>query len=245
MGLLPTSCLIPAAGVGLRARPETQVTPKALLQVGGKSIIQHNIDLVRNQLGITTFSIVIGHLGYMIQEHLGDGSRQGVTIEYIQNDAIHRGLAWSIYLGNKIKTPFLVVLGDEYYRGSNHHRLDNYGSNDDLAVCGIIYELSSNLIRQNYSVRLQAGRIISIQEKPRRVMHPFMGTGTFILSPEIFAKMAPYFEDNHRRVDFLPILDDLCRAGCSIVPFMLTGEYVNINNQEALKRARHLRNEKR
>jgi MurNAc alpha-1-phosphate uridylyltransferase len=73
--------MILAAGLGSRMRPLTDVTPKPLLEVGDKSLIEWHIERLAN-CGFKEIVINIAHLGYQIPEALGDGSRWGVKIEY-------------------------------------------------------------------------------------------------------------------------------------------------------------------
>src|SRR5690606_9336841 len=73
--------MILAAGRGERMRPLTDHTPKPLLQVAGKPLIEWHIErLVR--AGITELIINLAWLGDQIQQALGDGSRYGAHITY-------------------------------------------------------------------------------------------------------------------------------------------------------------------
>lgn len=104
--------MILAAGFGTRMRPLTEHTPKALLKVAGRPLIEHHIlRLVR--AGITEFVINHAHLGEQIETYLGDGSRFGCAIAYSREGApletgggIFRALP---LLGNE---PFIVVNAD-------------------------------------------------------------------------------------------------------------------------------------
>ncbi|MDG1399452.1 MAG: NTP transferase domain-containing protein, partial [Candidatus Binatia bacterium] len=78
--------VIPAAGRGVRAYPYTKTIPKSLLEVDGTSLLERNVLLLRDQLAISKIAIVVGHLGAAIRDHLGDGSRLGVEIVYVEND---------------------------------------------------------------------------------------------------------------------------------------------------------------
>jgi MurNAc alpha-1-phosphate uridylyltransferase len=73
--------MIFAAGRGERMRPLTDTTPKPLLKVRGRALIEwHVLNLVR--AGITEIVINHSHLGHMLEEYLGDGSRYGAQIQY-------------------------------------------------------------------------------------------------------------------------------------------------------------------
>ncbi|VAW76989.1 Nucleotidyl transferase possibly involved in threonylcarbamoyladenosine formation, partial [hydrothermal vent metagenome] len=73
--------MILAAGRGERMRPLTDHTPKPLLEVGGKPLIEHHIVRLR-AAGITRLVINHAYLGEQIIARLGDGSNLGVEIAY-------------------------------------------------------------------------------------------------------------------------------------------------------------------
>lgn len=73
--------MILAAGLGTRMRPLTLTTPKPLLQVGGKCLIEHHIERLA-AAGINDMVINHAWLGEQIEAHLGDGHRYGVRIRY-------------------------------------------------------------------------------------------------------------------------------------------------------------------
>ncbi len=111
--LRPTHAMILAAGRGERMRPLTDRTPKPLLEVGGKPLIQYHIEALE-RAGIRELVINHAHLGDQIVERLGDGRRWGVRITYSPEPpgaletggGIHNALP---LLGDG---PFLVVNGD-------------------------------------------------------------------------------------------------------------------------------------
>ena len=106
--------MIFAAGRGERMRPLTDTCPKPLLKVRGRPLITwHVLNLVR--AGITDIVINHAHLGHMIEEELGDGSKYGATIAYSREKVALEtagGVANALHLlGEK---PFLAVSGDIY-----------------------------------------------------------------------------------------------------------------------------------
>lgn len=104
--------MILAAGRGERMRPLTDHTPKPLLKVAGKPLIQYHIERLR-QAGFRELVINHAHLGEMIEGELGDGAQWGVSITYSpEGQALETG--GGIYnalplLGDGL---FVVVNGD-------------------------------------------------------------------------------------------------------------------------------------
>jgi CBS-domain-containing membrane protein len=75
--------VIMAGGVGMRLRPLTENTPKPMLPVGGKPMVQHTIEALRSE-GFANFVLAINYLGDQIESHVGDGSDFGVGISYVR-----------------------------------------------------------------------------------------------------------------------------------------------------------------
>lgn len=73
--------LVLAAGMGERLRPLTNVTPKPMLELGGRPLISYALAMLR-RAGVTEVAINLHHLPGAIQKGLGDGSRHGVRIRY-------------------------------------------------------------------------------------------------------------------------------------------------------------------
>ncbi len=105
--------LILAAGRGERLRPFTDSTPKPLLQVGGRPLIEHIISNL-SDAGFNEFIVNLSHLGEKIQAHLGDGSQLGVQIDYSceENGALETGGGIFQALPLLGTEPFMVVNGD-------------------------------------------------------------------------------------------------------------------------------------
>ncbi len=236
------TCLIPAAGEGVRAMPQTAILPKGMLRVGGKPIIQHTIEMVRDQVGIENFVIVVGHLGQLILDYFKDGGWLNVDIKYVVNDSLGRGLSWSIYLGKKyVEGHFLVVLGDEFYQNSNHHLINDIFLNDTLAACGVIKTDDHEMVRQNYLVSCSGEHVVRLIEKPETISGNLMGTGTFILSSKILDIIGERYTCSDAAVDFIELLDEMCRNGHRIDAFELQAAYFNINDCDVLQRANRYR----
>ncbi|BAS67547.1 N-acetylmuramate alpha-1-phosphate uridylyltransferase MurU [Bathymodiolus septemdierum thioautotrophic gill symbiont] len=104
--------MILAAGKGERMMPLTKDTPKPLLKVHGKTLIEHTIDNLKKS-SITDIVINTAYLGNKIQVYLGDGSQFGVQIQYSAETTILETAGGIIQalplLGNE---PFMVINAD-------------------------------------------------------------------------------------------------------------------------------------
>jgi len=103
--------VILCAGEGERLRPLTLTTPKPLLPIGGRPLVDHTIDWLRDH-GVTELFINLHHLGERIESHLGDGARFGVHITY-SHETVIQGTAGGLRaFKHRLDGPFFVVYGD-------------------------------------------------------------------------------------------------------------------------------------
>lgn len=101
-----------AAGLGARMRPLTDHTPKPLLPVGGRPLIEHHLRRLA-AAGFVDIVINLAHLGQQIEDCLGDGARLGVSIEY-SREAQPLETGGGIFQALPLlgEQPFLVLNGD-------------------------------------------------------------------------------------------------------------------------------------
>jgi MurNAc alpha-1-phosphate uridylyltransferase len=111
----PRAAMILAAGRGERLRPLTDHTPKPLLSVHGKPLIEHHVERLA-RAGLERIVINLAWLGPMIRDYLGDGSRYGVEIRYSDEGARALETAGGIFRALPYLEPgvFLVVNGDVF-----------------------------------------------------------------------------------------------------------------------------------
>ena len=105
-------CLILAAGLGSRLGKITKNSPKPMIKYKGKPILEHNI-LCCKKSGITEIFINLHHMGNIIQEYFGDGSKWGVNIKYSYETKL-LGTAGALRKISKHinERGFLIIYGD-------------------------------------------------------------------------------------------------------------------------------------
>lgn len=126
------TAMILAAGRGERLRPITDHTPKPLVKVQGKPLIQYHIEALK-RAGIKNIVVNVAWLAEQLMEFLGDGSPFGVTIKisHEKNGALETagGIAKALpLLGDK---PFLVINAD-IFTDYDFANLPNDIGNDDM-----------------------------------------------------------------------------------------------------------------
>jgi NDP-sugar pyrophosphorylase family protein len=83
----PRKAMVLAAGLGTRLRPLTDTTPKALLEIGGRPMIEYPLRMLA-RVGVAEVVVNVHHLAEQIYAALGDGSRYGLRIRYSPEDPI-------------------------------------------------------------------------------------------------------------------------------------------------------------
>jgi N-acetyl-alpha-D-muramate 1-phosphate uridylyltransferase len=103
-----------AGGLATRMRPVTERIPKSMIEVAGRPFIEHQLALLQTE-NVQNVVLCVGHLGEMIQAHIGDGKRFGLSVSYSfdgerllgTGGALRRALP---LLGHD----FFVLYGDSY-----------------------------------------------------------------------------------------------------------------------------------
>ncbi len=232
--------VIPAAGRGVRAYPKTSYIPKPMVHIGGKPILQWNIELLRDQLGIRSLYIIIGYLGDQIRQHFGDGSAFGVEIHYVVQEG-RRGIGGAIEsVKGLIDEPFVVILGDELYLDSNHAALATFPHADYDAICGFVETHDREKIRRNYSGEFADGRITRLIEKPADPATALMGCGTYVLTPKVFSYIERTNASSLRNeVEITDVLSAMAQEG-TVYPFIMQAHYVNITDTADMNHANYV-----
>ncbi|MFM5554787.1 N-acetylmuramate alpha-1-phosphate uridylyltransferase MurU [Aeromonas veronii] len=182
--------MILAAGRGERMRPLTDLLPKPLLAVGGKPLIVHHIEKLK-EAGVTELVINHAWLGHKLVETLGDGCALGVTINWSAEESALEtagGIVQALpLLGAE---PFLVINGDTWL-DLDYHTLVSQPLGDDLAHLWLVPNPPQH---PSGDFALQEGRVVDTPA--------FTFSGVGLYDPAAFAglpggarKLAPLLRD--------------------------------------------------
>jgi MurNAc alpha-1-phosphate uridylyltransferase len=173
--------MILAAGRGVRMRPLTDTSPKALLAVGGKPLIAWQLERLA-RAGFTEAVINHAHLGHMLEAALGDGSRFGISIRYSpEHEALETagGIARALPILGEM--PFLVVNADVYSE-YDFATLAGIDLHDRLAHLVLVdnppQHARGDFALDSDGVRASGARLLT-----------FSGIGVY--APRLFAGIAP------------------------------------------------------
>ena len=195
----------------------------------------------RSRCGIRDIVVITGHLGDQIRGRLGDGKSLGVQLRYVDCPNPDVGLARGVLMARELfDGPFVTLLGDEIYLGSNHDRLPGAWKASCDALCGVLATDDLHKIKRNYSVAVEDGRIARLVEKPVEIRNNLLGCGTYVFTPRIFdAIEATPVSSLSGRVELTDAIQTMVSQGARVEPFYLEGAYFNINTADDLHEAQY------
>ncbi len=179
--------VILSAGDGSRTMPLSFDTPKPLLPVCNKPIMEYQIEAM-SSVGIKDFIVVVGYLKEKIMDYFGDGGRYNVNIRYIeQKKAL--GIAHAVgQLEGHIEGPFMLFLGDIFtiHRGLEKV-LDTFYNKKSSIVLVVKKEDNPEYIKRNFAIQMNPdGTVRRVIEKPRYTINDLKGCGIYLFDLPIF-----------------------------------------------------------
>jgi dTDP-glucose pyrophosphorylase len=179
--------VILAAGKGTRMRPFSERWPKPILPVLGKPLMVHQLDMMA-QLGIRDVVIVIGHLGHEVVRALGDGSKFGLRLRYVEQEET-LGIAHAVSrLEPHVDKPFFLFLGDIFFGTENLGAMvESHAAGRAQGVLACKREPDLAKIRRNFVVLTEPdGRVYRVVEKPRHPRTDLKGCGIYLFDLAFF-----------------------------------------------------------
>ncbi len=206
--------VILAAGHGSRMGPFGESTPKPIAPICNKPLLAYQLEQMRG-LGITDVIVVIGHLGHRIIQTIGDGSRYGVSIRYVEQ-AARLGLAHALgQLNDHIEHPFVLFLGDIFFEVNGLERMvREFESNEVAAVLAVKDEDDPDAIRRNFAIVMNPDGTVRrvIEKPPRQLPNRMKGCGLYLFDPRIFEAIRrtprTAMRDEYELTDSLQLLID-------------------------------------
>ena len=159
---LPLDVVIVAGGKGTRLKPLTENTPKPLIKVGKKPIIEHNIDRLISY-GAQNFWISVNYLGEKIENYFKSGKDKNISIQYIWED-IPMGTIGSVSKINNFKHEDVLVSNSDILTNLDYEKfyLEFKKTKSDLSIVTVPYN-----VKIPYAVlEIEKKKILRFKEKP-------------------------------------------------------------------------------
>jgi len=190
--------MILAAGEGTRLRPLTDNIPKVLVEINGKPILEHNINLAR-QYGVRDIIINVCYKADQIMDYFQDGAKFGVSIVYSREEEL-LGSAGAVKKVEKefisasagprlmaVAEPFFLLYGDNVTNCNLENLLLAHQKNKTICTMAI------HDMTKNKNSGIGRGRVLlnsdrSVKEFMENAdeMSSLVSAGSYVLEPEIF-----------------------------------------------------------
>lgn len=224
-----------AAGEGRRLGSMTLDCPKPMLEIGGATILEHNIRLL-HRYGIRELIINLFHCPEVITQRLGDGASLGVQIKYSYEPELLGTAGGVKKVSDQLTGTFLVMYADNLTTCDLHRMTDFHKSKGGIATVALFYReraTSSGIAELDAT-----DRIVRFLEKPNieEVFSPWVNAGILIMEPAILD-----FIPADRASDFgREVLPALLAAGQPVFGYKMTEELWWVDSPEDLERTRGL-----
>jgi len=220
--------VILAGGLGTRLLPLTKKTPKPMLLLGDKPILEHLIDWNRKN-DVKSIVLCVSYLREKIENYFGDGKIFGVSIEYAISD---QPLATAGQLKTAeefIDDTFVCMYGDSIFNFSLRNMIKQHKIKKAFVTMSL-NEYKTNL---EYGVieTSKSGKVLSWNEKPE--VKANVNMGCYVMEPEVFSlipKNKPYG------------MDDVIKKAMKkklVSSFITKKGFTDIGNKESYKKASH------
>jgi dTDP-glucose pyrophosphorylase len=225
--------VIMAGGLGSRLRPLTETSPKPLLELGGKPILERILITLVTQ-GFNNFYFSVNYLSDMIENYFGDGHRWNANIRYLHEPS-RLGTAGSLgEIEETITTPIIVQNGDLITDFSYQEMVDFHAKSGGMATMGL---RTVHTQIEFGVVESDGNKISNIVEKPN--LEHLVNAGIYCLSPEVLSRIK-----RGRYLDMPNLFIDMIDEGKTCSGYNVPGSWLDIGTHAELSRAQALFDEK-
>ncbi len=220
------NAVIMAGGKGERLLPLTKQTPKPLLQVGNKAIIEYNIELL-SALGIKQIHISINYLGEKIMEHLKAYPKKDLDFKYIKESKA-LGTIGALQLKNSFQHDYIVVMNADLLTNVDLNTIikEFSQSNDDALIVTIPYE-----VKVPHGVVETKGKYVAtLKEKPSYTHYSNAGI-------YIFKKDCLNYIPENQFFNATDLINTLLDKGKKIINYPVSSFWLDIGTPQDYQKA--------
>jgi N-acetyl-alpha-D-muramate 1-phosphate uridylyltransferase len=222
--LMPAVIL--AGGLASRLRPLTASIPKALIEVNGRPFLWYQLEVLKRS-GILRVMLLVGHLGAKIQEHFGDGSELGITIEYSFDGPILLGTAGAIRQALPLLPErFFVLYGDSYLT-CDYRAVEVAFVRSGLPGLMTVYRNEG--LYDSSNVEYDGTRIVRYDKVHRTSAMHYIDYGLGVFNRSAFATISA-----GERRDLSTVYQDLLAAG-KLAAYEIHERFYEIGSSEGLR----------
>ncbi|KKG09854.1 bifunctional sugar-1-phosphate nucleotidylyltransferase/acetyltransferase [Methanosarcina sp. 2.H.A.1B.4] len=222
------------AGKGTRMEPLTSDCPKVMLQVANKPILEHILNAAV-EAGIEGFVFITGYLEEQIKAHFGDGSKWGVSIEYVQQKE-QLGTANAIgYARGHVEGTFIVLNGDMLIGQEDLKSL--VSRKEEAVICVKEVENPSDF----GVLETENNKVVRIIEKPKNPPTNLANAGIYLFRESIFDLIDKTQLSVRKELEITDSIQMLIDSGAPVGYSPLEGRWIDIGYPwDLLKANEHL-----
>jgi glucose-1-phosphate thymidylyltransferase len=213
--------LILSGGKGTRMRPLTYTSAKQLIPVANKPVLQYGIEAIVGA-GIEDIAIIVSpETGNEIRECIGNGSRYGANIQYIEQNA-PSGLAHAVLTAEDFlrDSPFVMYLGDNLLQHGITPLVEEYRSLE----CNSEILLTKVPNPSQFGVaELENGRVLKLTEKPKEPKSDLALVGVYMFDETIFEAARSIRPSQRGELEITDAIQWLLDNGYSVHPHIVKG----------------------
>ncbi len=223
---LPASAVIMAGGLGTRLRPLTEDTPKPLLRVGGRPLVEILIERLE-RAGVREVLIAVHHKSDMIRAQLGDGRRLGVRLGYVEEPERLGTIGALTLVEPPLPQPAFVINGDILTKCDFRAMWDFHRAEGASMTVGV----SLHQVDIPYGeFTLHGTRVMQVQEKPRKE-YP-INAGIYLLDPSVIALIP-----RSQCFDATDLIRLLLGRGLPVSAYLIREYWLDVGQHHDLERA--------
>ncbi|MBU4255421.1 MAG: glucose-1-phosphate thymidylyltransferase [Acidobacteria bacterium] len=229
--------LILSGGRGTRLRPLTYTQAKQLVPVANKPVLFYGIEALC-EAGIKDIGIIVGDTRDEIRKAVGDGSRWGVMVTYIEQDA-PLGLAHAVKVAADFlqREPFVMYLGDNILKSGITSLVGEFKRKKPNALI-LLTEVPNPEI---FGVaELKEGRVIRLVEKPKNPRSNLALVGVYMFDEHIFEAVDAIKPSWRNELEITDAIQYLIDSGKNVIPHMVTGWWKDTGKLEDILEANNL-----
>jgi glucose-1-phosphate thymidylyltransferase len=229
--------LILSGGKGTRLRPLTYTSAKQLVPVANKPVLFYGVEALV-EAGIRDIGVVVGDTQAEIRAALGDGSRFGARVTYIEQDA-PRGLAHAVLISEKYidGQPFVMYLGDNLLNKGIVPFVDQFVREQPAAQILLTRVPDPEMFGV---AELTNGKVRRLVEKPKEPVSDLALVGVYMFGPEIFQSVKRIKPSFRNELEITDAIQDLIDRGLTVTPHLVDGWWKDTGKLEDMLEANRL-----